>query len=409
MALLLRTHFKLARAMVKKTPTRSFLTSLGIAVGVASIVLILSLTASVSNLIATEVSDIGTDLIVVRPSTTKDATTTAIEELTASNSLVSSTLTLEDVTTISAVDGVTVVAPIAVSVSSVTNSDNEITSATILGTTPDFVEIEPLTLRYGSFLSEKNAATTLVVGSNISLQLFNTTNPVGKTLEFRGTRYMIIGVLEEIESTINFDNVDLNNAIIMNIDALESIMGSVQIQQINVKAENTAALEETSEKITAALTSSKSGDTNFSVLYGDSITHPSSTLLSIVSAALALVAGISLVVGGIGVMNVMLVSVVERTREIGIRKAVGASSYNILMQFIFESLILSFRGALLGIIFGYILALFISTIAPFSPVITPEILGIVFATALIVGLIFGIYPAIKAALKSPIESLKHYR
>ena len=124
---------------------------------------------------------------------------------------------------------------------------------------------------------------------------------------------------------------------------------------------------------------------------------------------LAIVAGVSLVVGGIGVMNIMLVSVAERTHEIGIRKAVGASSTNILMQFMFESLILSIFGGILGVILGYILAFFVSAITPFAPYISWEILLITFLTTVVVGMVFGIYPALKAASKNPIDSLKHYR
>jgi ABC-type antimicrobial peptide transport system permease subunit len=122
-----------------------------------------------------------------------------------------------------------------------------------------------------------------------------------------------------------------------------------------------------------------------------------------------MVASISLVVGGIGVMNIMLVSVSERTHEIGIRKAVGASNSNILLQFLFESLILSLLGGLFGLALGYIIAFLISLITPFSPYISLEILAITVATSLIVGIIFGLYPALKAAHKNPIESLKHYR
>ena len=129
----------------------------------------------------------------------------------------------------------------------------------------------------------------------------------------------------------------------------------------------------------------------------------------IVSGMLALVAAISLVVGGIGVMNIMLVSVAERTHEIGIRKAVGASSRNILMQFLFEALILSVLGGILGLLLGYLLAFLLSIITPFAPFISWEIIAITFLTTLTVGIVFGIYPAIKAASKNPIESLKHYR
>ncbi len=409
MALLLRTHLKLARASIRENRTRSFLTCLGIAIGIASIILILSLTGSISNLIKAEVSEIGTDLIVVRPSSAKDSVTNIVEELTASSSFERSNLSLSDVEIISKTSGVKNVAPLAISTNTIKNDDNLIASATILGTTPEFIQIEPFALRYGAFLSDKNKENSVVVGSMLSLLLFNTSNPVGKTLEFHGKNYMVVGVLEEIDKTINFDNVDFNNTLIMDLNTLEQAIGPVQIQQINIKADTTGVLEETSAKIREELINNKSGDTNFTVAYGSDITHPSSTLLSIISGMLALVAGISLVVGGIGVMNIMLVSVAERTHEIGIRKAVGASAYNILMQFLFESLILSVFGAFLGIILGYLLAFLISIITPFTPYISLEILLIVFLTSLLVGVVFGIYPALKAANKNPIESLKHYR
>ena len=124
---------------------------------------------------------------------------------------------------------------------------------------------------------------------------------------------------------------------------------------------------------------------------------------------LALVAGISLIVGGIGVMNIMLVSVAERTHEIGIRKAVGASGRNVLIQFLFEALILSILGGIFGLVLGYILAFLLSTVTPFTPYISWEIVAITFLTTIIIGIIFGIYPAVKAASKDSIESLKHYR
>ena len=409
MALLLRTHLRLARTSIKENRTRSFLTCLGIAIGIASIILILSLTGSINNLIADEVSDIGSGLIVVRPSTSKDSITSIVEELTSSNSFERSSLSRSDVELIKKIDGVTDVAPIAVSTNTISNGDNTLASATILGTTPDFINIEPLTFKYGTFISDKNKENSVVVGHTMSLLLFNTQNPVGKTLHFYDKRYIVVGVLEKIDKSINFDNVDLDNAIIMDINALNDVIGHTQIQQINVKASSTSELEGISATIKEDLKSSKSGDTNFSVAYGDEITHPASTLFTIVSGMLTLVAGISLVVGGIGVMNIMLVSVSERTHEIGIRKAVGASRYNILAQFIFEALILSIFGGIMGVVLGYIFAFFVSIVTPFTPYISWQILAITFATTLIVGLVFGIYPAIKAATKSPIESLKHYR
>ena len=409
MSLLIRNHIRLARTSIRENRTRSFLTCLGIAIGIASIILILSLTGSIARLISDEIQDVGSDLIVVRPSTDKDTVTNIVEELTSSANYSKSNLDLKDVASIKEISDVSAVAPVAISNNTVTDDENTVASATVLGTTPNFTDINPLTLRYGSFITDKNKDNSIVVGHMLSLLLFNTSNPVGRTLTFHGERFIVVGVLDEITDTINFNNVDFNNAMIIDINTLSKLMSSIQIQQINVRVSNTSSLETASNTIREILTKNHSGDTNFSVAYGDAITHPSTNLLKIISGMLAIVAGISLVVGGIGVMNIMLVSVAERTHEIGIRKAVGASSNNILMQFMLEALILSLLGGFLGIILGYIFAFLVSIITPFTPYISWEILLITLLTSVIVGIVFGTYPALKAASKNPIESLKHYR
>lgn len=410
MALLFKTHFKLAKASIKENRTRSFLTCLGIAIGVASIILILSLMGSISNLVKNEVSEIGSDLIVVRPTSTKDSVSSIIEELTSANTFQQSSLSLSDINTIPKIENVSAVAPIAISNNTVGSEKNTFSSVAVLGTTPDFIKIEPLALRYGTFFNSSNSENGVVLGHTLSLALFNTVNStVGKTITIMGKKFMVVGVLNKIDKSINFDNIDFDKALIMDVNSMDKLIGSTQIQQINVKAENTDSLATISSSIENALKSSKSGDENFTVAYGDAITHPASSLFTVVSGMLAIVAAISLVVGGIGVMNIMLVSVAERTHEIGIRKAVGASSHNILMQFLFEALILSVLGGIFGLILGYIFAFLISIITPFAPYISWDILALTLLTALTVGIIFGIYPALKAASKDPIESLKHYR
>ena len=410
MSLLLKTHFRLARTSIKENRTRSFLTCLGIAIGVASIILILSLAGSITRLVAGQVKSIGEDLIVIRPTSEKDALTGVVEELTSSSSYQKSNLSLKDVETVQSLEKVTAVAPIAVMTNTVTSEKNTLNSVTVLGTNRDFIKIQPLALRYGSFLAEKaEDNNTVVVGHSVALTLFNTTNPVGKTLTMMGEKFIVVGVLATVEESVNFNNVDFDNAIIADAMMLDKISGSSQIQQINVKVVNTDSLAEVSGEIKDELTEQKAGDNNFAVLYGEAITHPASSLFTVVSGMLAIVAGISLIVGGIGVMNIMLVSVAERTHEIGIRKAVGASGQNILIQFLFEALILSLMGGVMGIVLGYILAFFVSIVTPFMPYISLGILAVTFLTSIAVGIVFGIYPALKAAAKNPIESLKHYR
>ena len=410
MAMLLRTHYKLARTAIKENRTRSFLTCLGIAIGVASIILILSLMGSISNLVKKEIGDIGQDLIVVRPGATKDAVTNIVDELTAVNSFQKSNLALSDVEPISKIENVTAVAPIAIATNNVATEKNTLPSVPILGTNLDFIKIEPLSIRYGAFLNEANQEKSVILGHTLSLALFNTINStVGKTVEIMGEKFMIVGVLDEISKPINFDQIDFDNALIMNAASLNQITGSTQVQQINIKATNTDSLDAVASNIRDTLVNLKHGDDNFTVGYGDSITHPASTLFTIITGMLTTVAAISLIVGGIGVMNIMLVSVAERNREIGIRKAVGASSRNILMQFLLEALILCISGGILGLLLGYALAFLLSVITPFAPFISWQIVAITFLTTLVIGILFGIYPAIKAASKSPIESLKHYR
>lgn len=409
MALLLRTHYGLAKSSLKRNRTRSFLTCLGISIGVASIVLILSLMGSISSLVSSQVSKVGGSLIVVRPSSTLSAVDSIVSELTTSTQYLKSNLTLKDLTTIKKIDNVAAVSPLAVSVNSLKGETSTIVpSATVVGTNPDFVKIQNLSLKNGTFLREDSETPTAVIGTKLASALFGTGEPIGKALTLLGQRFIIIGVLAEVNDPINFNNIDLDSSLFVCASALNKIDNSLQIQQINIRVENTGSLEDTASAIRESLTAAKSGDTNFTVLKGDEITHPAGSLLSIISGILSLVAGISLIVGGIGIMNIMLVSVAERTHEIGVRKAIGATSGNILLQFLIEALILSVTGGLMGLILGYLLSFLLCLITPFNPFISWQILAITFGVSLVTGLIFGLYPAMKAAHKNPIYSLKFW-
>ena len=418
MAILIRTHYELARDSIRKNRTRSFLTCLGIAIGVASIILILSLMGSIKNLVSQQVKTAGSSLMLVRPSAEKNTVDSIVEQLTSSNQYLKSNLNLKDVSTISSLDEVVAAAPIAKGAATLTakrvNDEGgtytvEVGSAPVIATNRDFAKIQNLPISSGSFLGDKAGKNTAVIGRSLSLSLFGTTEPVSKTFTMLGQRFIVVGALPEADDPINFNNVDFDNSVFVDASYLESIHENLQIQQINIKAKNTDKMQELSEKIHEEITANHAGDTNFTVLYGDEITHPASGLFMIVSGILTLVASISLVVGGIGIMNIMLVSVSERTHEIGIRKSVGATSGNILLQFLIESLILSGVGGLFGLIVGYVLAFLISIVTPFAPYIDLQILEITLGTSLTIGLVFGIYPALKAAKKNPIDSLRRVR
>lgn len=410
MGLLLRTHLSIALDSLHRNRVRTFLSALGIAIGVASIVLIMSLTGGIGSLISASSDKNNANLILVRPSTGKELAENLIDELTANNQYAKSSLTLDDTTSIAKLGNIEAVAPIASNISAVTIGDKSHQSINVVATNADLIKTAKLALKNGQFFEESgthnNAA---VIGHDLATKLFGTTDILARTFQYGDQKFIIVGVLEKTDSPINYNGVDFDNSILIDINFASSFESSIQIQQINVRTTTTDSTESVAEEIKTKLTNSKKGDTTFQVLTGSSNFQPAGSLLSIISSMLTLVASISLIVGGVGIMNIMLVSVSERTREIGIRKAVGASSGNILLQFLFESIILSFIGGIMGIALGYATAFAISLITPFAPHISWSILGITCLTSLIVGIIFGVYPAAKAATKDPITSLKVYR
>ena len=410
MGLLLRTHLSIALDSLHRNRARTFLSALGIAIGVASIVLIMSLTGGIGSLISASSDKNNANLILVRPSTGKELAENLIDELTANNQYAKSSLTLDDTTSIAKLGNIEAVAPIASNISAVTIGDKSYQSINVVATNADLIKTAKLALKNGQFFEESgthnNAA---VIGPYRATKPFGTTDILARTFQYGAQQFIIIGVLEKTDSPINYNGVDFDNSILIDINFANSFESSIQIQQINVRTTTTDSTESVAEEIKTKLTNSKKGDTTFQVLTGSSNFQPAGSLLSIISSMLTLVASISLIVGGVGIMNIMLVSVSERTREIGIRKAVGASSGNILLQFLFESIILSFIGGIMGIALGYATAFAISLITPFAPHISWSILGITCLTSLIVGVIFGVYPAAKAATKDPITSLKVYR
>ena len=409
MALLVNTHLHLAIDSLRRNRGRTFLSALGIAIGVASIVLILSLTGGVNRLISTNADKNNANLILVRPSNGKNVTDNIIDELTSNAQYIKSNLALDDIDVLKRIDNVSAVAPLAISSAPVTVGDKVHQSMTVVATNTDFAQMANIHLKNGQFLDYDIREDVAVIGYKAAMQMFGGPEAITKTFKYNGKQFMVVGVLDEVDDPINYNNVDLDNALLINIDYANTFETSLQIQQIDVRTTTTDAVDQAANDIKDKLTQIKNGDQNFQVIYGENNMHPAGGLLSIVSSMLTIVASISLVVGGVGIMNIMLVSVSERTREIGIRKAVGASSGNILLQFLFESLILSILGSIMGFALGYVIAFLISLITPFAPHISWQILGIIGAVSVVVGIIFGIYPAIKAASKDPITSLKFYR
>ena len=403
MSLLLRTNFEIAKNSLKKHKFRSFFTCFGISVGIGSIILILSLAGSISQLISSQIKALNQELILVRPANNKNNLTNIIDELTNSNHFNNSNLTMEDLTRIKeSTDNIKNIAPLAV-LHETAIGDRTVDSATILASNSDLKDILNLEIKSGNFIQDNNLKSA-VIGHSLALQLFGSSEPIGKTFSFSGHKFIIIGTLQKTENPINFNGVDFDQSVIVDIEQIKSL--NPQIQQINITVKDNQQTESTAHQITKVLTDLKGSTSNFTVNYGSHISHPASNFFSIISIMLGSIAAISLFIGGISVMNLMLVSVTERTHEIGIRKAIGATNTHIFMQFLFESILLVFLGCIGGFLLGYLVAIFCSTFTPFKPFINLEICLVAFYFTFVTGILFGLFPAFKASRQKPIESLK---
>lgn len=410
MRFLLLNHIQNARDSLRSNRTRSLLTMLGIMIGVASITTILALSGGASKIVSDQVDSLGGTIAVIRPGQVKEEN--GLEQLTqipSQQHFAASTLTDADVEAIRELPDVEAVAPLML-ISGVVKGDSEAPKNTpIVATTPDLEKVNNIIVQEGQFLDPSLSNNTTVIGPQLSIDTFGTEQSIGKTLSIRGHSFTIIGILERTNLPLNYNGIDFDTAAIINAESARVVnQGITQIQQINVRATSVVDLESMIIDINKTLLRNHFNEADFVVLSGEDIAQPTSDLFAAIAGITTAIAAISLIVGGIGVMNIMLVSVAERTREIGIRKAIGASNRDIVMQFLIEALALSIGGGIIGYFLGYIIAFAISTFLTFDPIFSWAIVGVAAGVSFIVGTVFGLYPAIRAARKDPINALRQY-
>jgi len=393
---------------------RSILTILGVVIGEAAVIAMLSIGRGASASITSRIESIGTNLVYVTPGSSSQ---NGVRNAAGS----AGTLTIDDANALVNLNNVEAVAPEANSfVQIVYEAQN--TRTRLIGVTPSYQDVGSLTLSDGEFITDENqSARSLVVvlGSSVAETLFGSTSGVvGQSVRMNGQPFKVIGVLESKGGTgfLNQDDqvfIPLSTALYRLVGG-ERFRGSSSIGQISIKASSAKAVTSVVSEVTLAMRErhgTVEGADDFTVTSQQATLAAATQVTDILTIFLGGIAGISLMVGGIGIMNIMLTTVTERTHEIGLRKAIGAQRRDILLQFLVESMVLSLVGGLIGVAIGWGIARLMGSIQIGGSAITPVVgldsvlLATLFSMA--VGLFFGIYPATRASRLQPVEALRY--
>lgn len=398
---------KMAFSSLLTKKTRSFLSMLGIIIGILTISSLLSLAFGVRSEVEKTITNLGTNLVAVTPG--KQLSEDGGANLAAQFG--QSTLTEEDYLAIK--NEVTDANKISVALlltGTTKVGDNLSNTASILAGSPGFEELFNLSLGRGRLLTqsdEDTKARVVVLGPKTVEKLFPGSDPIGQFVEIRSTQLEVVGVFEEIETASNIGGPNFNDVVMMPIHTGWEITNTKSVFRIAMQAPDTESIERIKKEVREVLLRTHKGEEDFSVLTQKDLLKVTGGILDILTALLGALATISLLVGGIGIMNIMLVSVSERTREIGIRKAVGATQGAILLQFLIESVILTLLGGLIAVTLFTIVISLVPADSPIPIKLNWGVLALSMAFSALVGIIFGIIPALGAARKSPIDALRY--
>lgn len=397
--------FKVSITAVLVNKTRTFLTSLGIIIGVASVILLVSIGTGVRKYVTDSFNELGTDLLLVVPGKLNFGGGGGREE-PSSASAVNNKLTLKVADGLSrSLGNSALVTPIMTS-GAVAKYGSQSLSTSLTGVLANYTDVRKTTVTQGRFFTgsevDRNAKVA-VIGSTVADEVFGVQDPLGKEIQLNDRRYKVIGILESKGST--FGN-DQDNLAIIPISALQEQLDTDKVGYFYVKVGSGENLDATTKKVKQVLMERYNfKEDEFDVTSSQELLKTITGILSTLTIALGGIAAISLIVGGIGIMNIMLVSVTERTREIGLRKAVGAKPSDILIQFLIEAVVLSVIGGVIGILLGSSGALLLSRFIKTSVTLWSVLLAFGFSS--LVGIVFGVWPARKASRLSPIEALRY--
>ena len=397
---------KIALKALNNNKLRCFLTMLGIIIGVASVITMLAIGQGSKNSIKAQISEMGSNMIMIRPGNMQRG---GVRQ----NAEDMQTLKIEDYESLKSVPGVAAVSPMVNSSGQLVNGNNNYPSS-IYGVTPEYLDIRKLKVTEGSIFSDqdiKSAAKVCILGKTVVDNLFsNGEDPVGRVVRFGKIPLTVIGVLES--KGTNSMGQDQDDVVIAPYTTvMKRILAVDYLQELFASAVDESQTEETIDNITEVLRANhrlkEDADNNFEIRSQQELSQMMNSTSDMMTVLLACIAGISLLVGGIGIMNIMYVSVTERTREIGLRMSIGARGIDILSQFLIEAVIISVTGGVIGIILGIIASWLVTVIANWPVAIQLYSVVLSFAVCTVTGIFFGWYPAQKASNLDPIEAIRY--
>lgn len=404
--MLFRESFQMALTSLYANKMRSLLTMLGIIIGVGAVIALVSVGMGVRSNVTSSIASLGSNMLIVSPGSSNRGGVRG-----AAGSM--RTLKYDDSVAIKAkIKNIDYVSPTVSSSYQVVYGNNN-WNTSVQGVTPEFMLIRSLAVSNGSFITTNDMNKrnrVAVIGTTVAENLFAKENPVGKNIRINNQPYKIVGLLESKgQSSMGQDQDDMVYVPITT--AQERMLGITYIQSINIQVSDSNKMDQVQSEVETLLRTRHhlvgTKENDFRVRNLTSLMETVNQSTSMLTLLLGAIAGISLLVGGIGIMNIMMVSVTERTREIGIRKALGATFMNIMTQFLIESMVIGIIGGLIGIFVGCGVSRLIALVGDFQTVITLTPIIISFAFSVGIGLFFGIYPARKAARLDPIEALRY--